>query len=107
MHNLKAVRHISVSNSQILALSTGFDRVNLHLHRPTGGFLPKPVMALRELIQILSVTYGWCKCDTSIQGLTLAHFRAQLEGLRDTLLMLELNLSTLGTHPRVVTWGTK
>ena len=35
------------------------------------------------------------------QGLTLAHFRAQLEVLRDTSLTLELNLSTFGTHPRV------
>jgi len=35
------------------------------------------------------------------QGLTLAHFRAQLEDLRDTSLTLELNLSTFGTHPRV------
>jgi len=33
------------------------------------------------------------------QGLTLAHFRAQLEDLRDTSLTLELNLSTFGTHP--------
>ena len=31
------------------------------------------------------------------QGLTLAHFRAQLEDLRDTSLTLELNLSTLDT----------
>ena len=35
------------------------------------------------------------------QGLTIAHFRAQLEDLRDTSLTLELNLSTFGTHPRV------
>jgi hypothetical protein len=35
------------------------------------------------------------------QGLTLAHFRAQPEHLRDTSLTLELNLSTFGTHPRV------
>jgi len=35
------------------------------------------------------------------QGLTLAHFKAQLEDLRDTLLTLELNLSTFGTHARV------
>ena len=35
------------------------------------------------------------------QGLTLAHFRAQREDLRDTSLTVELNLSTLGTHPRV------
>ena len=35
------------------------------------------------------------------QGLTLAHFRAQLEDVRDTSLTLELNLSTFGTHPRV------
>jgi hypothetical protein len=38
------------------------------------------------------------------QGLTLAHFRAQLEDLRDgnTSLTLELNLSTFGTHPRLM-----
>jgi hypothetical protein len=33
-------------------------------------------------------------------GGTLAHFRAQLEDLRDTSLTLELNLSTFGTHSR-------
>jgi hypothetical protein len=38
---------------------------------------------------------------TFIQGLTLAHFTAQLEDLRDTSLTSELKLSTLGTHPRV------
>jgi len=37
----------------------------------------------------------------SSQGLTLAHFRAQLEDLWDEPLTLELNLSTFGTHPRV------
>jgi hypothetical protein len=35
------------------------------------------------------------------QGLTHAHFRVQLEDLRDTSLTFELNLSTFGTHPRV------
>jgi len=35
------------------------------------------------------------------QGLTLVHFRAQLEVLQDTSLMLELNLSIFGPHPRV------
>jgi hypothetical protein len=40
--------------------------------------------------------------DTGLgQGLTLVRFRAQLEDLRDTSLTLQLNLSTLGTHPRV------
>jgi hypothetical protein len=34
------------------------------------------------------------------QGLTLAHFKAQLDDIRDTTLTLELNLSTFGTHPR-------
>jgi len=34
-------------------------------------------------------------------GATLAHFRAQLEALRNTSLTLELNLSTFGTHPRI------
>ena len=37
----------------------------------------------------------------AVQGLTLAHFKAQLEDLRDTSLTLELNLSTFGPHPRV------
>jgi len=36
------------------------------------------------------------------QGLTLAHFRAQLQDLRDTSLTLELILSTFGLHPRVM-----
>jgi len=35
------------------------------------------------------------------QGLTFAHFRAQLGDLRDTSLTIELNLSTFGTRPRV------
>jgi hypothetical protein len=35
------------------------------------------------------------------QGLTLFHFRAQLEDLRDTSLKLQINPSTFGTHPRV------
>jgi hypothetical protein len=35
------------------------------------------------------------------QGLTLTHFKAQLEHLLDTSLTLQLNLSTFGTHPRV------
>jgi hypothetical protein len=35
------------------------------------------------------------------QGLTLAHFGAQLEDLRNTLLTLELILSTFWTHPPV------
>jgi hypothetical protein len=37
----------------------------------------------------------------SRQGLTLAHFRAQFEDLRDTSLTLEHNLSTFGTHSPV------
>ena len=44
------------------------------------------------------------------QGLTPAHFTAQLEDLRDTSLTLELNLSTFATHRRDglgwVIWGT-
>jgi hypothetical protein len=35
------------------------------------------------------------------QGPTLAHFRAQLEDLRDTSLTSDINLSTFETHPRV------
>jgi len=35
------------------------------------------------------------------QGLTLAHFTAQLEDLPDTSLTSELNLGTFGTHPRI------
>jgi len=35
------------------------------------------------------------------QGLTLAHFRAQLEDLQDASPTLELNVSTFGTHPQV------
>jgi len=34
--------------------------------------------------------------STLRQGLTLAHFKAQLEDLRDTSLTLEPNLSTFG-----------
>jgi len=42
----------------------------------------------------------------SNQGLTLAHFRAELQDPRDTLLTSQLNLSTVGTHPRDIS-GTK
>jgi hypothetical protein len=35
------------------------------------------------------------------QGLTLAHFKAQREDLRDTSLTLQLNLSTFGPRPRI------
>ena len=34
-------------------------------------------------------------------GFKLAHFRAQLEDVRDTSLTLQLNLRTFGTHPPV------
>jgi hypothetical protein len=36
-----------------------------------------------------------------MQGLTPAHFSAQLEDLEDTSLTLQLNLSAFGTHPRL------
>jgi hypothetical protein len=39
------------------------------------------------------VSFSKSEC-ASAQGLTLAHFRAQVEDLRDTSLTLELNLST-------------
>jgi len=39
------------------------------------------------------------RCRGAEQGLTLAHFTAQLEDLRDTSLTLELNLSIIGTYP--------
>jgi hypothetical protein len=47
--------------------------------------------------------------ESCMQGLTLAHFRAQLEDFRDTSLTLELNFSTFGTHPwvRLAHRGTK
>ena len=35
------------------------------------------------------------------QGLTIVHFSAQLEDLRDASLMLELNLRTFGKPSRV------
>jgi len=35
------------------------------------------------------------------QGLTLVHYSAQLEDLRNTSLTVELNLRTPWTHPRV------
>jgi hypothetical protein len=41
------------------------------------------------------------RASASVQGLTLAHFKAQLEDLWDTLLTLELNLSTFRTPPTV------
>jgi len=41
------------------------------------------------------------KRRASRQGLTLAHFKAQLEDLLDTSLTLKLNLSNFGPHPGV------
>jgi hypothetical protein len=49
-----------------------------------------------------SVSIGSSSATASFrQGLTLAHFRAQLEDLQDRSLTLELNLSTFRTHPEV------
>ena len=46
-----------------------------------------------------------CAAETAdtahAQGLTLVHFSAQLEDLRDTSLTLLINLSTFGKRPRV------
>ena len=61
--------------------------------RPAAG--PKVDLANLDMLQ---ACFEW---ELARQGLTLAHFRAQLQALRDTSLTLELNLSTLGTHPRV------
>ena len=71
-----------------MLVNTGFN-----LHRRTGVCAEK------------LITMGMRPLD---QGLTLAHFRAQLENLRDKSLTLELNLSTFGKHPRSirVIWGT-
>jgi len=52
------------------------------------------------LSTILAVT-GMCSSASAgavEQGLTLDHFTAQLEHVRDTLLTSETNLSTFGTH---------
>jgi len=62
----------------------------------SAGRTPIPVEKTRDWSPILRSCLPTC-----VQGLTLAHFRAQLEDLRDTSLTLELNLSTCGTHPRV------
>ena len=50
-----------------------------------------------------SATAGCMPLDASAsyQGLTLAHFSAQLETFRHTSLTLELKLSTVMTHPQV------
>ena len=42
-----------------------------------------------------------CVSTTDGQGLTLAHFTAQLEAFGNALLTSELNLSTFGPHPQV------
>jgi len=52
-------------------------------------------------VYISSISLGASSSSSSNQGLTLAHFRAQLEDIRDTSLSSELNLSTCGTHSRV------
>ena len=59
---------------------------------------------------VSNMPVNWLELSSSVnQGLTLAHFKAQLEDLRYTSLTLELKLSTSRTHSRViwVTWGTK
>jgi len=74
------------------------------LHRPTLVYV---TWSRREHS---SVTNTWSSTvpspstsnnGTLRQGLTFAHFRAQLEDLRNTSLTSELNMSTFGTHPRV------
>jgi len=45
--------------------------------------------------------FSACLFSSSSQGLTHAHFTAKLEDLRETLIPLDLNLSTFGTGPRV------
>jgi hypothetical protein len=40
-------------------------------------------------------------CPTTDQGLTLAHFRAQVVDLRDISPSLAVTLSTFGTNPRI------
>jgi len=84
---------------------------HVSLSSPLCSLLPQPTgwttSAPRTKIPACATTKPpCCACSTSCptawrQGLTLAHFRAQLEVLRDTLLTLKLNLSTFGTPQRV------
>jgi len=67
-----------------------------HASDAGGALLPPHGTAARSASDLLNSSTA-----AADQGLTLAHLRAQLEGLRDTLLNLELNVSTFGTHPRV------
>ena len=58
-------------------------------------------MAMRRDLGLPSrVAINTPRC-AGFQGLTLAQFRAQLQDLLDTSLMLGLNLSTFETHPRI------
>jgi len=95
MLNLKAEVESSYQSLVAIARSRrfqlSFDRVNLH--RPT---VPPNPPAPR-------IHRSACTATSSFpcQGLTLDHFKAQLEDLPDTSLTLELNFSTFGPHPRI------
>jgi hypothetical protein len=129
MQNLKAVNHILASIAEIRrfhqALVSGFNlhRPKLDLNAKLGS--SESHFSFNRQNQALSTRVSWgfnLHCPTLArarmsstglvsrlpsneitrsQGLTLAHFKAQLEYLRDTSLLLELNLSTFGTRPRV------
>jgi len=57
--------------------------------------------AVREARRTPPYTGANSSQKARMHGLTLAHFTAQLEDLRDTSLTLELKLSSFGTYPRV------
>jgi hypothetical protein len=69
----------------------GFNVGRVLNHPPTGPILPS----------LYPLVFRPTRAAT-LQGLTLAHVRAQLEDLQDTSLTLKLNLSTFETHPRLI-----
>ena len=62
--------------------------------------MSKQSAALPAVVAHWATTEDPTAC-AGMQGLTLAHFRAQLEDLQDTSITLELNLSTFRTHSRL------
>ena len=85
----------------------GFDRANLHCPTSSCAWRRSAVSAAARRSHAAARCSAAFRSSTSArvcapsQGLTLVHFSAQLEALRDTSLTLELNLSTFETHPRV------
>jgi len=72
-----------------------------HEHPPQSENVHDVYGGRRVFVDRGNWTHGAQQERAAHQGLTLDHFKAQLEYLQDTSLRSELNLSTFGPHPRI------